>query len=511
MLTRFSFIRILLFGLLLWLSASIAIFGLAIWQQYSIAKITNRLYTHPFVANNAARDIRVYSRTAWEYATKIVYHRGLNQESLDKIKEFEDKTEKTFILLRKTYLGKATDIDEIYNNYEKLKKTYHTSVTMVQNGQTNNAGKHLEKNKALAIYYALSDDVNDVIKTTHNRAKIYINDALSYVHHGMWILAGSAITLLLITILSANTVFKYIRKEFITIKEFASKVELGAFINIPLDADDKNEFGDLKRTLNTMSSGLSQSRDQLVQSEKMASLGSLVAGVSHEINTPVGIGLTGVTHLQKLIKELKIKYDNSEMGEDDFNEFLEQAIELGRSIELNLNRAADHVRSFKQVAVDQTSEVKRTFRLKEYIEEILVSLRNKTKKTRIKFTIDIDEGLQISSYPGAFSQIITNLVINSLVHAFTPGAIGNIIIRARNKDTHLVLHYQDDGKGIEKHILQKIFDPFFTTNREQGGSGLGLNIAHNLVTQRLKGTIICNSTAGKGVEFIIAIPLNEDP
>jgi signal transduction histidine kinase len=325
----------------------------------------------------------------------------------------------------------------------------------------------------------------------------------------MWLLVGLSFVVVVIGTLAAKILFDYTRKEFSTLNDFAVKVEVGDFVNIPLTVNDKNEFGNLKRTLNTMVNGLARSRDQLVQSEKMASLGSLVAGVSHEINTPVGIGLTGVTHLQELIKDLKRKYESSEMSEEDFNGFLDHASELGHSIELNLNRAASHVRSFKQVAVDQTSEERREFWLREYIDEVLISLRNRTKKTNIKFAVDIDENLRLNSYPGAFSQIITNFVMNSLTHAFTPDCNGNISIIAKKDGSRLLLCYKDDGKGIEMDVVKKIFDPFFTTNREQGGSGLGLNIVHNLVTQRLKGKIICNSTLGKGTEFVLTVPLNE--
>ena len=124
MFNKFSFVKILWFGLFLWLASSITISGLAISQQYSLAKISNKLYEHPFVANNAARDIRVYSRTVWEYATKIIYHDGLNSESLVRIREFEDKTDATFTLLRNTYLGNLSDMDDIYDDYNKLKNIY---------------------------------------------------------------------------------------------------------------------------------------------------------------------------------------------------------------------------------------------------------------------------------------------------------------------------------------------------------------------------------------------------
>jgi signal transduction histidine kinase len=247
-------------------------------------------------------------------------------------------------------------------------------------------------------------------------------------------------------------------------------------------------------------------QSKLVESEKMASLGGLVAGVSHEINTPVGLALTSITHLSDEFKILTQKYENGEMSEDDFNQFMSLYGELGRSIEVNLNRAVNLIRSFKQVAVDQSSEALREFNIKEYIHEVLVSLHNKTKKTKHHITLEVPSKLNTENYPGAFSQIITNLVMNSLVHGYNQGDEGNILIKIDKIDDDLVLIYKDDGKGISKENIKKIYDPFFTTNRENGGSGLGMNIIYNIVKQKLKGDIICNSQLGHGVEFKIIIP-----
>jgi len=251
---------------------------------------------------------------------------------------------------------------------------------------------------------------------------------------------------------------------------------------------------------------LKNMQEKLVESEKMASLGGLVAGVSHEINTPVGLALTSVTHLSDEFKILIKKYENGEMSEDDFTNFISLYQELGHSIELNLNRAANLIKSFKQVAVDQSSEAIREFNVKEYFEEVLVSLYNRTKKTKHHIKLEVDSALKIENYPGAFSQIITNLVMNSLIHGYNQDDEGNILIKIDKIRNDLVLIYKDDGKGIPPENIKKIFDPFFTTNRENGGSGLGMNIIYNIVKQKLQGDITCSSQLGDGVEFTITIP-----
>lgn len=255
--------------------------------------------------------------------------------------------------------------------------------------------------------------------------------------------------------------------------------------------------------------GLRLTQSQLVQSEKMAALGGLVAGVAHEINTPVGVGVTAASHLDQKTSELKALYEQGAMKRSDLQEYLEVASEAATMIRGNLNRASELIRSFKKVAVDQTTEERRTFNVKEYINEILLSLRPKLKKTKHQVEVRCDQGLEITSFPGALSQILANFIVNSLQHAFDEGQQGRITIDVSTADGVLTLKYSDDGKGMEPEILKRIFEPFFTTARSKGGSGLGLSIVYNLVTQTLGGTIYCASEPGKGATFTVTMPLNQ--
>ena len=256
-----------------------------------------------------------------------------------------------------------------------------------------------------------------------------------------------------------------------------------------------------------MIQNLKNTQEKLIESEKMASLGGLVAGVAHEINTPVGISLTGISHFEEISKEINKQYKNEEMSQESFEEYLSTSSELSSLIHKNLLKAAALVRSFKQVAVDQSSEEKRTFNVSKYANEVLLSLHSVTKKTNIKIVVNSKDNIRINSYPGSFSQIITNLVMNSVIHAFTEGEKGKIIIDLEKKNDNLFITYQDNGKGIKKEHINKIFDPFFTTNRDKGGSGLGLNIIYNIITSRLNGKITCESIEKEGVLFLIILPL----
>ncbi len=253
---------------------------------------------------------------------------------------------------------------------------------------------------------------------------------------------------------------------------------------------------------------LQVTQGELIESEKMAALGGLVAGVAHEINTPVGISLTGMSHIQTLLDDLLEKYGKGEMTEADFNEFSENATEVLKATLASLRRAANLVKSFKQVAADQTHLEKRQFNVHEYVDEVLLSLRNQLKQTKHHIEVMIDETLVINSYPGAFSQILTNLISNSLMYAFDSQDEGLIQIEAKLEDGKFILVYGDNGKGIDKSIRDKIFEPFFTTGRGQGGTGLGLNIVHNIVTTQLNGTIEAVYPE-KGVTFIIKCELRD--
>jgi len=174
----------------------------------------------------------------------------------------------------------------------------------------------------------------------------------------------------------------------------------------------------------------------------------------------------------------------------------------------NLDRASDLLNSFKHVAVDQIVEEKRNFNVKTNIKETLNSLGPKYKRTGHTVTVECPDDLKINSYPGAFSQIITNLVMNSLTHGFDGIDTGSIALKFEKKENMLVFKYKDTGKGMDEATINKLFDPFFTTTRSKGGTGLGMHIVYNLVSQTLKGRVECTSAPGKGTEFDIKVPLD---
>ena len=263
---------------------------------------------------------------------------------------------------------------------------------------------------------------------------------------------------------------------------------------------------------------LRRAQESLLQSERLASLGSLVAGVAHEINTPVGIALTSASVLKEATDAISAAVAGGGVKKTDIVRYLETAGESARLIMNNAYRAAHLIHSFKQIAVDQVSEARRAFELRDYIGEVVASLQPTLKKTRSEVIIDCPSGIEFDSYPGALAQVLTNLVLNCVEHAFDAETAGTIHIsvrceaesmadaRAGVKAEWLIMQVRDNGRGIAPELLDRVFDPFVTTRRGQGGTGLGLNIVFNLITRQFGGTITVTSTPGQGATFLLRLP-----
>lgn len=251
---------------------------------------------------------------------------------------------------------------------------------------------------------------------------------------------------------------------------------------------------------------LKSAQESLIQAEKLASLGGLVAGVAHEINTPVGIALTSASVLHDATTQLRKSMTDGAVRKSEIMSFMDTAEEASRLIMSNAERAALLIHSFKQVAADQTSEIRREYELREYIDEVMSSLHQKLKHSHAQVVVVCPETIMLDGYPGAMAQILTNLTMNALTHAFAGRESGKIEINAMQSGTMVSMRFQDDGLGIPVEHVGKVFDPFFTTRRGQGGTGLGLNIVHNIITKQFGGTITVVSEPGQGVCFLLQFP-----
>jgi signal transduction histidine kinase len=271
-----------------------------------------------------------------------------------------------------------------------------------------------------------------------------------------------------------------------------------------LNATLEAKVDERTRELEQLVADLRAAQEQLIDAEKQASLGNLVAGVAHEVNTPLGVCITAVTRMKGDNAAFRKAIAENRLTREGLADQVNAATESLDIIAFNLFRAAEIIRSFKEIAVNQSSEVMASFCLDEYIRTILTSLKHELKNRKAEININF-EGFTVNSYPGAFSHLITNLIMNTLIHGYDQWERVRIDFDARREDGHLVFTYTDHGKGIPPEIIKRIFDPFFTTRRGAGGSGLGLFIVYNVVRDKLGGSIACESVLGDHTTFTIRI------
>ncbi len=252
---------------------------------------------------------------------------------------------------------------------------------------------------------------------------------------------------------------------------------------------------------------LRETQNSLIEAEKLAALGRLVAGVAHEVNNPVGISLTVASSLERRSRLFTDEIARGELRRSSLNDFVKACSEAADQLVTNLNRAAELIQSFKQVAADRNQSDRRSFDMRDLTEQLIMSLRPGIGKNSIKVQIECEPGLSMTSYPGSYGQVLTNLFVNSITHAFPDRAAGEIDIKVRHAgEAQVELLFSDNGCGMTPEVRRQAFDPFFTTRRDQGGTGLGLHIVYNLVTNRLGGRINMRSESGKGTHVQIVLP-----
>jgi PAS domain S-box-containing protein len=287
--------------------------------------------------------------------------------------------------------------------------------------------------------------------------------------------------------------------------------EIENIVTVALDIGERKrgeqEMRKAKEAAETALRNLRETQASLIEAEKLAALGRLVAGVAHEVNNPVGISLTVASALERKTANFAAEVARGNLKRSSLTEFLETSRDAASQLVANLNRAAELITSFKQVAADRNYSDKRTFDLADLTEQVVLSLRPGLRKHNLTLTVDCQPDLIMNSYPGPYGQVLTNLFLNAVAHAFPEGRSGAIDIRARasGKDNVEII-FADDGCGMSLDVRRRAFDPFFTTRRDQGGTGLGLHIVYNIVTNRLGGRLDLDSEPGGGTRIQIVLP-----
>ena len=255
---------------------------------------------------------------------------------------------------------------------------------------------------------------------------------------------------------------------------------------------------------------LAEAQSNLIEAEKLAAIGGLVAGVAHEVNNPVGIGLTVASSLERRVDEFGRELAGGQLRRSRLDDFVAGTRDAARQLVSNLTRAGELVQSFKQVAVDRSHSERRVFDLADATRQIASSLRPGLRTTGIAFDVTVPDGVVLDSYPGAWGQVVTNLFVNAMTHAWPQGtATGHMTLEARRlAGDRVEIVFADDGVGMSDEVSRRAFEPFFTTRRGSGGSGLGLHIVYNIVTHRLGGRIALETAPGRGCRFRMTLPTN---
>ncbi|WP_372870235.1 sensor histidine kinase [Shewanella sp.] len=276
-------------------------------------------------------------------------------------------------------------------------------------------------------------------------------------------------------------------------------------LNASLEEKVKERTENLQNAL----TNLTLAQDRLVESEKLAALGSLVAGVAHEVNTPLGIAVTSVSLCQDELRQIRRRFEADDLDAKTFKQYIE-TVEEGLFLALdNLSRAATLLQDFKRTAADQAANELEAFELCEYIRHMLTPLNGMLKKQGVKISLDLKGEIYLQTYPGIIAQVLTNLITNAINHGFKdlpPNANKQIEVAVWELNNQVMLQVKDNGCGIPADNIQKIFEPFFTTARANGGTGLGLSICYNLINKKLHGTMQVASELGKGSTFSISFP-----
>ncbi|MHA4868876.1 ATP-binding protein [Duganella sp. PWIR1] len=252
---------------------------------------------------------------------------------------------------------------------------------------------------------------------------------------------------------------------------------------------------------------LKGAQEELLQSEKMASLGSMVAGISHELNTPLGTALTLASTQQDRAAQFKQLIDSGNLKKSALTDFVDRNSEVANLILKCIERASELIVSFKQVAIDQSSERRREFALHELLEDVLATIRPTIKRAPVSIELEVEHGLHCDTFPGPLTQVICNLIQNAVLHAFEGKESGVIRLQGRRHgEADIELVIADDGTGMDSVVLARIFDPFFTTRLGQGGSGIGLAVCRRIAGSVLGGTLVVASEPGSGSRFTLIFP-----
>lgn len=380
------------------------------------------------------------------------------------------------------------------------------------------------------------DRLSALVRSREERSQQRFDETLSDV---FWQVALIAIAFLLLIVVIGIAIASSIRRPLSELKVAMHAIVSGNYDRRVRGLNAPDEIGEMARAVEVFRGNalarrraeddlraskeraestladLRNTQRSLVEAEKLAALGGLVAGVAHEVNNPVGISLTVASSFERRCEAFAGEVASGQLRRTRLDEFVAGSREAAKQLKHNLERAGELIQSFKQVAVDRSHEQRRRFDLKEATDQIVASLRPELKRLQVELITRIPEGIVFDSYPGAYGQVLTNLMLNATRHGFAEGRNGTVVIEAAERPGgRVAILFADDGAGMSQDVRQRAFEPFFTTRRNEGGTGLGLHIVYNIVHGRLGGAIDVDSEPETGTRFHITLPRNapkQDP
>ena len=487
--------------------------GSALFQftQYeNVSTMLDNLYRHPVTVSRAVKDIEF---------NIVLIHREMKDIALGKdieiaqsiVNRLHNETLAKFKILEERFLGDLTEIEKLKKRFIDWESIRQKVINYRLAGEQEKA-YDITRIEGVEQINQLTELTQGILRFADSKLEQFYGDAKNTAKNSESIIIVTVVISLILFITINLLIGVSIISPLNKLSLFSKQLAEGN-LDTDMTVEHENEIDRLGREMLTMRDNLKRliyhieiTREKLIESEKLAALGGLVAGVAHEVNTPLGISITATSVVKEITKELNQEFDQQILTTESFSRHMTRMTESINMLEENLNRGTRLIRDFKLTAVDQVSESRCDFNVHKILRALIASLHPETRKIPVIPHVSGDEDITMDSYPGVLTQIISNLIMNSVIHAFSQQPEPRIQLSYRAEGNNIIFEYSDNGIGIIRNLHKKVFEPFYTTKKGQGGSGLGLNIVQGLIQDKLKGQMSFDSKPGDGVHFTFILP-----
>ncbi|MDG3085846.1 ATP-binding protein [Vibrio hannami] len=479
--------------------------------QYSkMSNLVEDIYDHPVTVYHAVSEIALNIELINREMKDIALNKDIS-EAQKAISHLHRDTLSYFDILKERYLGDKTEIvklRQLFLDWEPIRKKVFNYRSLNRSDlayevTTTEGEVHIQR---------LSKVVNEIQMFADTKLNQFYEDTKSTSRNGMLIISILALVTIVLFLFFSSALLSSINLQLNKLSRFSKQVAKGDLL-ADLDTTGNSEIDQLGRDLLSMRESLKEliyknetQNKHLVESEKLATLGGLVAGVAHEMNTPLGISITATSVIQDIRDELKESFNNQTLTSQQFEELVERLTISSDMLAENLNKGTRLIHDFRLTAIDQVSNTCCSFNIKEILKALLSSMYPETRKVPVVPLLTGNEELMMNSLPGSVTQVLSNLIVNSVQHAFYDQPEPEIEISFEESGKNIILEYRDNGCGIPESLHEKIFEPFYSSSKRTGKNGLGLNLVQTLIRERLNGEMSFTSSLNQGVHFVFTLP-----